>query len=159
MKKIILFVAIFAALLTQNSFAQEKTIPSQTDQLLSLYYNIKDALVAGNAATAAAKGEAFITVANGIDYKIISEGNINILLKDAGKISETRDLKKQRDFFSNFSNNMIAVAKAVKLSDKAVYEQYCPMKKMYWLSSEKAIKNPYYGSSMLTCGQVTQTIQ
>lgn len=39
----------------------------------------------------------------------------------------------------------------------AVYYQYCPMKKAYWLSMEKEIKNPYYGSSMLTCGKVIET--
>jgi hypothetical protein len=33
------------------------------------------------------------------------------------------------------------------------------MKKAYWLSPDKAIKNPYYGSAMLTCGKVTETIQ
>jgi hypothetical protein len=48
----------------------------------------------------------------------------------------------------------------VKPSDKVnqpVYYQYCPMKKAYWLSKEKDIKNPYYGSSMLTCGKVAET--
>jgi hypothetical protein len=28
------------------------------------------------------------------------------------------------------------------------------MKKASWLSNDKAIKNPYYGSAMLTCGNV-----
>jgi Protein of unknown function (DUF3347). len=32
------------------------------------------------------------------------------------------------------------------------------MKKANWLSSEKEIKNPYYGSTMLTCGSVVDTI-
>ncbi len=159
MKKIISIVAIFAIVFTQNSFAQDGTTQSQIPQLLSLYYNIKDALVAGNATAAASKAEAFVKVANGIDYKIISEGNINTLLKDAGNISEAKDIKRQREYFSNFSTNMIAVAKAVKLSDKPIYQAYCPMKKAYWLSSEKEIKNPYYGSAMLTCGQVTETLQ
>lgn len=158
-KKIVSLVAIFATIFSQNSFAQDSTKQSQIPQLLSLYYNIKDALVTGNANTAASKAEAFVKVTNGIDYKIISEGNINTLVKDAGKISETKDIKKQREYFANFSNNMIAVAKAVKLSNQPIYEAYCPMKKAYWLSSEKAIKNPYYGSAMLTCGQVTQRLQ
>jgi len=33
------------------------------------------------------------------------------------------------------------------------------MKKATWLSSNKTIKNPYYGNAMLTCGQVTETMQ
>jgi hypothetical protein len=32
------------------------------------------------------------------------------------------------------------------------------MKKAYWISEEKGIENPYYGTGMLTCGKVTETI-
>ncbi|RYF87461.1 MAG: DUF3347 domain-containing protein, partial [Chitinophagaceae bacterium] len=46
---------------------------------------------------------------------------------------------------------------SLKLSSQPIYLQYCPMKKASWLSSEKQIRNPYYGSSMLTCGEVTET--
>jgi hypothetical protein len=28
-----------------------------------------------------------------------------------------------------------------------------------WLSKENAVKNPYYGSQMLTCGKVVETIK
>ncbi|MEJ7738299.1 MAG: DUF3347 domain-containing protein [Chitinophagaceae bacterium] len=159
MKRIFFIVALFATAFTQDSFAQDSTNQSQIPQLLSLYYNIKDALVVGNANTAASKAEAFVKATNGNDYKVISEGNLKALVKDAGKISKTKDLKKQREYFASFSNNMIAIAKAVKLSDKPIYQAYCPMKKTSWLSSEKAIKNPYYGSSMLTCGEVTSTLE
>ena len=157
-KKILLIAALVAIVFTQKSLAQESGNGLQVPQLLSLYYNIKDALVAGNATMAASKADAFSKAANSVDYKVISEDNINSLIKGAGMISGTKDLKKQREYFSNFSTNMIAVAKAVKLSEKPIYQQYCPMKKASWLSTEKAIKNPYYGNSMLTCGEVTETI-
>ena len=143
---------------SQKSYAQQAQ-QALLSQLLSDYYNLKIALVEGNAGTASLKAHDLVKTINGIDYKVISEGNIAVLLKDAGKIAESKELKKQREYFSNFSDNMIAVAKAVKLSDKEIYLQYCPMKKASWLSSEKAIKNPYYGSSMLTCGQVTETLK
>lgn len=159
MKKIFLIVAIIATVFTKSSFAQDSTKQYQLPQLLTYYYNIKNALVSGNANDAASAATSFLKAANSIDYKVISEGNINTLVKDAGKIADTKDLKQQRAYFANFSLNMAAVAKAVKLTDKPVYYAYCPMKKAYWLSSEKAIKNPYYGSSMLTCGEVTETIQ
>ena len=116
-------------------------------------------MVAGNAATASAKAEDFVKTLNSIDYKIISEGNVNALLKDASHISESKDIKHQREHFANFSANMFVVAKAVKLTSEPIYEVYCPMKKAYWLSSDKAIKNPYYGSSMLTCGSIKETLQ
>lgn len=159
MQKIFLIVAILATIFSHNTFSQDSTKPPQLQQLLSGYYDIKDALVSGNANTAASKAEAFVRNANAIDYKVISEGNINTLVKDAGKISETKDLGKQREYFADFSSNMVAVAKAFKLSDQPIYQAYCQMKKAYWLTNEKAVKNPYFGSSMLTCGQVIETLQ
>lgn len=158
MKKI-LFVALLATTFISKGFAQENTPQSPLSQLLSHYYNIKDALVAGNSSTAAASADRFIKTLNTIDYKVISEGNINALLKDATPISEGKDIKKQRDQFMNLSNNMAVLAKAVKLSPQPIYQAYCPMKKASWLSNEQAIKNPYYGSAMLTCGKVVDTFQ
>jgi hypothetical protein len=158
-KKIFLIVAIIATVFTKSGFAQDSTKQYQVPQLLTYYYNIKNALVSGNANDAVSAATSFVKAANSIDYKVISEGNINTLVKDAGKIADTKDLKQQRAYFANFSLNMAAVAKAVKLTDKPVYYDYCPMRKAYWLSSEKTIINPYYGSSMLTCGEVTETIQ
>jgi Protein of unknown function (DUF3347) len=158
MKKIIFAAAFLATAFVQKSFAQDSTQQHQLSQLLSQYYNIKDALVAGNGDDASAKAEEFIKTANSIDYKLISEGNINALLKDATPISETKDIKKQRGHFANLSNNMAALAKSVKLGAQPIYQAYCPMKKANWLSSDKEIKNPYYGSAMLTCGKVVETI-
>lgn len=158
MKKILLIVTFFVTAFAQNTFAQDSATTSQAPQLLSLYYNIKDALVAGNANTAASNAEAFVKAVNGIDYKLISEGNINTLVTDATAISQSKDLKEQRTHFGNLSTNMVAVAKAVKLTDQPVYEAFCPMKKTYWLSSDKTIKNPYFGSAMLTCGKVVETL-
>jgi hypothetical protein len=157
-KKILLVVTFFVTAFAQNSFAQDSATTSQSPQILSLYYNIKDALVAGNANTAASNAEAFVKAVNGIDYKLISEGNINTLVKDGTAISQTKDFKEQRTHFANLSINMLAVAKAVKLTDRPVYEAFCPMKKAYWLSSDKTIKNPYFGTAMLTCGKAVETL-
>lgn len=157
MKKLFIIVLLATTGLTQ-SFAQDSSKQYQLSKLLTSYYNIKNALVADNAIEAALAATSFVKAANSIDYKIISEENNNTLVKDAGSISNTKDIKKQREYFASFSSNMAAIAKAVKLTDKPVYYAYCPMKKAYWLSSDKAIKNPYYGSAMLTCGSVKETL-
>lgn len=158
MKKIF-FVALFATVMLNQSFAQDSTQQNQFSQLLTHYYGIKDALVAGNSNKAAASAGQFIRTLNTIDYKVISEGNSNALLRDATPISEGKDLSKQRDQFVNLSSNMVTLAKAVKLSPQPIYQAYCPMKKAAWLSPVQEIKNPYYGSSMLTCGKLVDNIQ
>lgn len=157
MKKIFLFVAVLVAFAVQSLSAQEN-LKAEPGQLLSLYYDIKDALVSGNVATASAKSGDFVKVINSLDVKVVSEPNRDALLKDATAISNSKDLKEQRVSFAPFSDNMITLAKTVKLSADPVYQQYCPMKKASWLSNQQVIKNPYYGSAMLTCGSVKATL-
>ena len=158
MKKILLFVAICATGFVQQSFAQNISTPKPSE-LLTFYYNIKDALVSGDANNAATNAEKFVKTINSISSEIIHESYKEALLTDASKISDTKDLKKQSQAFSTFSANMFALAEEVKLNSEPVYYVYCPMKKAPWLSRNKAIKNPYFGNAMLTCGKVTETIQ
>jgi hypothetical protein len=158
MKNLVLAITFLATVFFQKTFAQDSTQQYQLSQLLSQYYNIKDALVADNSDVASRKADEFIKTVNAIDYKLISEGNINALLKDASPISEAKDIRKQRQHFANLSNNMATLAKAVKFTSQPIYQAYCPMQKANWLSSSKEIKNPYFGSAMLTCGKVVETI-
>jgi len=90
-------------------------------------------------------------------------GYLNVKLQDklaydARHISESIDINHQREHFTSLSANMITLAKRAQLSLEAVYEDYCPMKKSYWLSSDTAIQNPYYGKTMPGCGKITTTL-
>ena len=159
MKKIYSLVILAITLFTLKGFGQDSTKQSQLSQLLPEYYDIKDALIAGNTVTASLKAADFVQHLNEIDSKVIPQENSNALLKDANHILGSKDIKQQREHFANFSTNMFALAKSVKLTSDLIYEAYCPMKKAYWLSNEKAIKNPYFGSAMLTCGSIKETLK
>lgn len=157
MKKIFLMLALTAIAFTQNSFAQDST-KTQPAQLLNAYYKLKDALVGSNATLAAANAEELVKAINGTDKQTVNDDARASLLKDANTISQSKNIKLQREKFATLSNNMFELAKTVKLSAEPVYQQYCPMKKASWLSNNKAIKNPYYGNAMLTCGSVKTTL-
>jgi len=79
-------------------------------------------------------------------------------LFDARHISSVNAVDHQREHFASLSNNMYELLKALKSNTATLYEQYCPMKKAYWLSESQQIKNPYFGSQMPTCGKVTATL-
>lgn len=158
MKKILSLVALFVASGFSSSYGQERAQTSPS-QLLTFYYDIKDALVAGNPTITAVKAEEFANAISAVDTKFINEASRDALLKDVTAILITKDLKEQRMHFAPFSDKMVALAKAVKLSTEPIYQQYCPMKKASWLSNQPAIKNPYYGNAMLTCGKVEATIK
>ena len=155
MKKIFFIIAFIATTLVQTSFVQENSVSSS--DILTQYYAVKEALVSGNPNLANTKAIEFVKTAT--DVAILPEANRVALVKDASNIAKTKDLKKQREYFSAFSENMSVLAKSIKLSTQPVYKAYCPMVKASWLSNASSIKNPYYGSAMLTCGKVVETIK
>ncbi len=161
MKKIFLMVAILTTTLAQAVFAQHDHANHQAEKtaLLPLYYNIKDALVSGNADLAYSKANELVIVLKTSEAKAITGDSGDNLLKYAGKIAESKDLKSQRVNFADLSASMVTLAKNSKLSTNPIYQMYCPMKKANWLSSSSSIKNPYFGNAMLTCGKVVETLK
>lgn len=149
--------AITPAQSTSVISAKSKSPAEQIQALYTHYIGIKDALVADDQQIAAIHANQLSQTASFISYRKLSEGNVNALRKDASAIADAKDLAAQRKAFSNLSKNISVLAEKFTLSEKPVYQQYCPMAKAYWLSNEKEIKNPYYGSSMLSCGSVKKT--
>ncbi|MFC3881304.1 efflux RND transporter periplasmic adaptor subunit [Algoriphagus namhaensis] len=83
-------------------------------------------------------------------------------LKDASaKISSSSNLDESRKYFSMLSFHILEMTETFGINKDAVYQDYCPMafgdQGAYWLSERKDITNPYFGASMLTCGEVKQT--
>lgn len=140
----------------------------QPDQspILNGYYQVKNALVAGDAAAAATAAGEMLRAITGFDMKSMTPAGHTAFMDlkdklayDARHISESKDINHQREHFTSLSANLIELAKKINLSPKPIYEDYCPMKKAYWLSGDTAIKNPYFGSVMPDCGKIAATIQ
>jgi Cu(I)/Ag(I) efflux system membrane fusion protein len=86
------------------------------------------------------------------------ELNLNI-----DQIASSTDIEKQRISFAEFNSTFYNSLKAFGLHHGTVYYQYCPMatsdKGAYWLDNIKEIKNPYFGESMLSCGETRETLE
>lgn len=78
-------------------------------------------------------------------------------------IAENDNLEKQRAHFVLLNENMVPIALNVNGISPTLYVQKCPMannnKGAVWLSTERDIRNPYYGAQMLSCGSVIEEIQ
>ena len=120
------------------------------------YLLLSDALVNSDMATAK---EASMALELGA--KALNGGAL--LAKLSAKITASTDLEIQRSLFAQLSNEMIAKMKQTGLKSGEVYVEFCPMalndKGAFWLSNQKQIKNPYYGESMLDCGEVKETLK
>ena len=79
----------------------------------------------------------------------------------AGKLKSAKDIAELRKHFEQLSAEVISLTENYGVNQKLVYKDYCPKafnnKGAYWLSETKEITNPYFGASMLACGEVTQT--
>jgi membrane fusion protein, copper/silver efflux system len=75
-------------------------------------------------------------------------------------VSEIEELRK---IFQSVSITMISMTQSFIPLKQTVFVQHCPMadnnKGADWLSNEEEVKNPYFGSAMLTCGEVTSVIK
>lgn len=165
-KTFVLAIAIFYASFTVVCAQVKTELKAQINALLVNYYGMKDALVATDGKATQQKANDFLKTFAQIDMAKMTKEQHDLymplaqkLKSDAEPIAQTQDAGQQRTHFNDLSNNLFAVLKAFKMNESPVYQQYCPMKKAYWLSDNSAVKNPYYGKMMLTCGKVTETLQ
>ncbi|XFE75263.1 hypothetical protein V8V91_03475 [Algoriphagus halophilus] len=67
-----------------------------------------------------------------------------------------------RKSFQHLSMEMVTMTELFHAYSGTLYVQHCPMadsnKGADWLSLDQNIVNPYFGQSMLTCGEVTKTL-
>jgi len=146
MKRILLFSIFFGLALIAQA--------QNTSPILANYLKLKDALVASDVTKST---QAVAELSKSIDASP-EFSQKNELKKQVATMAKTSDLEKQRVAFAAVSTTVYEAAKSQKWSNQELFYQYCPMKKTYWLSTESAIKNPYYGSKMLACGSVKETL-
>ena len=142
---------------------------NQLKSVFENYFALKDALVKSDGNLASAKAKELLNALNAVQMNKLSNEEHTVWMKvmkdlifDTEHIEETKDVGHQRDHFNTLSDNMYQLLKVSK-QETPTYYQHCPMankgKGANWLSKENAIKNPYYGSQMLTCGSTVETIK
>lgn len=156
------------SLLNRSSTQQVEVSSAFSEQLTAVvesYFLIKNNLVKDQMPTnavqtltqALAKVSTDGTGKDNAKWEKIKSG----LTEATAKIKASKDIASARTHFSSLSTQVIKLTETYKLNTAVVYKDYCPMafdnKGGYWLSETEDIKNPYFGASMLTCGEVKQT--
>lgn len=130
------------------------------------YMDMKDAFVESNSAQVSALAKAtynklkFINL-EGLGKMEKSHLNKSIEMLDA--ISANPNLENQRSHFVILNENFVPLAKNTEGLNEKLYIQKCPMadnnKGALWLSTQKEIRNPYYGEQMMSCGSIIDSVQ
>lgn len=158
------------ATLTNHNQAAKST--DQANQLVLLfgdYLSLKNALVKEDKTEAATSARRLADHLQAVDMNALTANEHGVWMKvakllttETEKIAAAKQISEQRKHFIPLSEQMFTLVKASKL-EEVIYYQQCPMandgRGATWLSNEREIKNPYYGSKMLTCGSTIETIK
>ena len=147
MKKLLLFAAL--AIAASVSAKADAPIQSTLDK----YIQIQNAL-AGDSFKGVPEAAAAI-----VDIAKASDGVLptNIALR-AEAVSKTTDIKAAREAFKPLSAELIAALANQKSLTGDYYEAFCPMANASWIQSGKEVANPYYGTSMSSCGEIRKAV-
>ncbi len=141
----------------------------QLSVVSNAYLELKDAFVASDVQKAQSAAQKVSEALNLVDMSLL-EGDAHMYWMEqlqafeahGEKIIELSDIEEQRKQFGYLSQPLIRSVKVFGVKDDTLYVEHCPMANdnegAEWLSREKAIKNPYFGDKMLTCGTVQDTI-
>ena len=141
----------------------------QLNNPVTEYLKIKDAFFASDAQEVDKYVKSMKSALENVDMKLL-EGKEHIAWMDLlkminfslDKIQKGKNIDEKRVGFRTLSDHITtAIEKFGVKSDKTLYLEFCPMaddnKGAYWISTQKEIKNPYFGEQMPTCGEVKKT--
>ena len=151
-----------------NMEGNQKT--SEPTAILDNYLELKNALVADDTEKAASIGKHLFKVLGEFDRSSVADSEkqeVDDIIEDAREHAEhiagnSGKMEHQREHFEIISMDVKDLI-VITGTDRKLYQTFCPMynnnKGAIWLSETKEIKNPYFGSKMLTCGEVQEEIK
>jgi copper chaperone CopZ len=153
----------------QETTAEPKQDVNQLKAIFENYFALKDALVKADGNSASTIAKDLLSNISSVKMDKLSTEEHTVWMKvmkdlafDAGNIEKVKDVVTQRNSFTSLSKNVYSLLKVSK-QETTIYYQNCPMfndgKGANWLSKESTIKNPYYGSQMISCGKTVETIK
>jgi len=150
------YILLFILIIFQVTASAQQTI-------LQDYLSVKDALVASKSDLAKQGAQKLTKSIQSLDATLLSSEERKLfnqqkpmLVKLTEAITSENDIEKQQGKFAELSVILWPIVKGSATKEQPLFYDYCPMKKMYWISSDEAIKNPFYGSRMLTCGSISE---
>jgi hypothetical protein len=139
-------------------------------EIVDHYLHIKNALTNDDGNEAANGAKAMGAVVKKMDksfltseQKIIYDKNEDVLKKHVEHISKNGDkVEYQRPHFLLMSEVVYDLVRNFG-AGMTLYHDHCPMynenQGAMWLSEMKEVKNPYFGSKMITCGTIEEVIK
>lgn len=143
----------------------------QLDRLVSPYLATSEGLAADDLAAATTGVQQLHQTLNSIDSSSLDAAvgerwqvEQKSLSSITGRLSQAKDLDSLRSAFALLSEEMLAIQRTFGFqSANQLFELHCPMafdgRGATWLQTSDAVRNPYYGASMLRCADRVESLE
>lgn len=127
--------------------------PTALDPVVTPFLTMQEALAADSATGVADAAKALATAARAAAKPELT-AVADLADKVAAAAAGTPDLKAVREAFKPLGNAMSTAVLAAPDAKAAYGVVFCPMANASWVQRGRDVHNPYYGKSMLTCGEL-----
>ena len=142
-----------------------KSFQQEFLQALVPYLKMKDALIQSDSNQVTVFAKKMLAILKKSNVSDLGKIEKELFIKSRDmleNILKKEALEEQRAYFVTLNENVVKLISGFNSLEKPFYIQKCPMannnKGAVWISTEKEIRNPYFGDAMLTCGSVIDTI-
>ena len=153
MKKLALLLALAFGSVTLTSVQAHDHAATPLEAALAQYVIVQTAL-AGDSLKGIPEAASAIAAAAKESAGALPEATAS----QAEALAKASDIKAARAAFKLLSNTLITVLNSQKEKTGHYYEAFCPMANAAWIQNSKKIATPYYGASMLTCGEIRKEL-
>jgi len=143
----------------------------QLGKVVGEYIILKDALTKDDAPSAQNQTKNISTALENVDMLLLLGDAHNVWMKalksidkNISAIERNSNIEEQRKAFGLLGKDLSDVIDMLGVeteNGQALYLEFCPMadneKGSFWLSYDKEIANPFFGASMISCGEVKKT--
>ncbi|MHC4751356.1 MAG: efflux RND transporter periplasmic adaptor subunit [Planctomycetota bacterium] len=138
--------------------------------IVEKYLSLHDALAGDDKDGAVEAAKYMVEALSRVDMSLLSGKPHDVWMSRSAQMKKAMDVIKDaaeinpaRKAFETLSNELIAVVEQFGIPKAQKLNQFhCPMafdnKGADWLQMDEDIRNPYFGASMLKCGEVVKTI-
>jgi Cu(I)/Ag(I) efflux system membrane fusion protein len=152
------------------SIGISKKAKEEIKTIFDEYLKLKNALVKDDFENAVQISSALIVAINKTNMGVFTGEAHDVWMKHSSemevslrKIAKSGNIGEMRKQFKSLSDELILLAVTFAPLGKELYIQHCPMANdnngADWISGDKTIKNPYFGESMIGCGEVTKVLK
>jgi membrane fusion protein, copper/silver efflux system len=145
-----------AALMFSAAVVVAETPQSGTAELVTLYVPMQEAL-AGDSVAAVKEQAAKIASEAAAAAEAGGDKATLEAVAAAAKGMTATEIKALREQFKPLSLALAKMVEKQAVDGHGIY--FCPMADAYWVQKQGSVANPYYGKSMLRCGEQVKKVE